>query len=184
MDKPDEAKYFEDSVEEWSSSLDFETTAEIPIPEKLADQVIGQDEAVDVIKKAAQQKRHVLLIGDPGVGKSMLANSMVDFLPKGQLQDVLAYDNQEDPNEPKIRVVPAGKGKDIIRAEKARAAQKKQQKAQGLLIIIFLVLTLAFILAISPQDGGGFSIDPNTILFGIIAAAAVFLVMRIGSQRE
>ena len=28
------------------------------------------------------QKRHVILIGEPGTGKSMLAQSMTDFIPK------------------------------------------------------------------------------------------------------
>ena len=28
--------------------------------------------AVNIIKKAAKQRRHVLLIGEPGTGKSML----------------------------------------------------------------------------------------------------------------
>jgi len=45
---------------------DFENTDEIQIPEKLVDQVIGQDKAVDIIKKAAKQRRNVLLIGEPG----------------------------------------------------------------------------------------------------------------------
>jgi len=40
------------------------------IPEKLIDQVMGQEEAVKIIKKAALQRRHVLLIGNPGTGKS------------------------------------------------------------------------------------------------------------------
>ena len=53
-------------IDAWIESRDFETTADIKIPEKLADQVIGQDAAVEVIKKAAEQKRHVMLIGEPG----------------------------------------------------------------------------------------------------------------------
>jgi Lon-like ATP-dependent protease len=50
--------------------MDFETTSEIPIPSRLVDQVIGQDGPVEIIKKAAIQRRNVLLIGDPGTGKS------------------------------------------------------------------------------------------------------------------
>ena len=70
-------------VEEWIKVERFETTADVKIPPQLVDQVIGQDEAVTVIRKAAEQKRHVILIGEPGTGKSMLARSMTDFLPKG-----------------------------------------------------------------------------------------------------
>ena len=51
-------------------AFDFKSTAELVVSEKIIDQVIGQDEAVAIMKKAAQQRRHVLLIGDPGTGKS------------------------------------------------------------------------------------------------------------------
>jgi len=102
-------------IEDWMKAQQFETTADLKIPPQLVDQVIGQDEAVMVIRKAAEQKRHVILIGDPGTGKSMLARSMVDFLPKGELQDVVAYHNPDDSNEPKVRIVPAGKGKELRR---------------------------------------------------------------------
>src|SRR5512137_1373 len=115
-------------IEEWIQAQKFETTADVKIPPQLVDQVIGQDEAVTVIRKAAEQKRHVILIGEPGTGKSMLARSMTDFLPKGELQDVIAYHNPEDTNEPKIRIVPAAKGKEIVTAQKREAAQRKAQR--------------------------------------------------------
>lgn len=73
-------------------------------------------------------RRHVILIGDPGTGKSMLARSMVEFLPKGELQDVIAYHNPDDTNEPRIRVVPAGKGKEIVDAGKKEAQARRDQK--------------------------------------------------------
>src|SRR5512136_2606398 len=104
-------------IEEWTRTRQFETTADVKIPPQLVDQVIGQDDAVMVIRKAAEQKRHVILIGEPGTGKSMLARSMVEFLPTGEMQDVIAYHNPDDSNEPKIRIVPAGKGRDIVDAE-------------------------------------------------------------------
>ena len=63
----------QDDVEEWVKSLNIKSTKEVSVPGVLFDQVIGQDEAGYVVKRAAQQKRHVLLIGDPGTGKSMLA---------------------------------------------------------------------------------------------------------------
>src|SRR5512137_2884845 len=129
-------------IEEWIQAQKFETTADVKIPPQLVDQVIGQDEAVTVIRKAAEQKRHIILIGDPGTGKSMLARSMVDFLPKGEMQDVIAYNNPEDQNEPKIRIVPAGKGREIVQAQKLEAEQKKAQKSSSwlMLIIMFIVL--------------------------------------------
>lgn len=123
-----EVKRSELSVEEWADKQTFTTTEEIQIPDKMADRVIGQDDAVEVMRKAASQKRHVMLIGEPGTGKSMLANSMVEYLPKEDLQDIVAYHNPEDFNEPRVRVFPAGKGKAVVAEQKAIAAQQKNQK--------------------------------------------------------
>ncbi len=113
-------------LDAWAQTLPYTSTAQVEVPPRLLEQVIGQDDAVEVARKAATQKRHMILIGEPGTGKSMLARAMVDFLPKEPLQDILAYPNTEDSNEPKIRVVPAGKGKEIVAAQKLEAAQKKE----------------------------------------------------------
>ncbi|HJK38779.1 MAG TPA: ATP-binding protein, partial [Methanocorpusculum sp.] len=66
--------YASDSFDpEFFGGIQFNTTADIAIPPSLIDQVIGQEHAVEVIKKAATQRRHVMMIGSPGTGKSMLA---------------------------------------------------------------------------------------------------------------
>ncbi|MFB6137740.1 MAG: ATP-binding protein, partial [Halobacteriaceae archaeon] len=101
--------------------LRLDSTADVSVPDRLVDQVIGQDEARDIIKKAAKQHRHVMMIGSPGTGKSMLAKSMSQLLPNEELQDVLVYHNPDDGNEPKIRTVPAGKGEQIVEAHKEEA---------------------------------------------------------------
>ena len=129
-------------LDEWIEGQTFGSTEEIEIPDQMADRVIGQDRAVDVIRKAASQKRHVMLIGEPGTGKSMLANSMVEFLPKEDLQDVVSYHNPEDFNEPRIRVMPAGKGKQIVDEQKAIAAAQRNQKNNTMLYIILAVVAI------------------------------------------
>ncbi len=171
--KPPEARI--PDIDEWIAARDFQTTADIKIPEKLADQVIGQDAAVEVIKKASEQKRHVMLIGEPGTGKSMLAKSMTEYLSKNELQDVIAYHNAEDPNEPKVRVVPAGKGREIVAAQKKEALAKKQQKASLVttIIVVILMITIAMYLI----EG-----DTSIILVGIIAVAILFFAMRYSAS--
>ena len=91
-------------VEEWAEQLDIVSTEEVPIPEKLVDQVIGQEAASIIVRKAAEQRRHIIMVGEPGTGKSMLARSMTEFLPKEQLEDILVYRNHEDENEPRLEL--------------------------------------------------------------------------------
>ncbi len=83
----------------------FKTTADIRIPDKIIDQIIGQNKAVDIVKKAAAQRRNVLLLGSPGTGKSMLAQGMAELMPAENLRDVLSYPNEFDENNPKINTV-------------------------------------------------------------------------------
>ncbi len=157
-------------VDELVGFREFETTAEIEVPEKLVDQVIGQDDAVEAIKKAAVQKRHVMLIGSPGTGKSMLAKAMAELLPKEELEDILVYPNPEDSNQPKIRTVPAGKGKEIVDAYKQEAMKKAQARN------FFLFMLVIFIV--------GYAAIQGEILWGIIAAAMLFLVARYMLPKE
>src|SRR5213079_1581947 len=60
---------------------DFETTAEIAIPDDPLKRVVGQDEAVKLARIAANQRRHFLLVGPPGTGKSMIAQALSLHLP-------------------------------------------------------------------------------------------------------
>ncbi len=164
-------------IEDWVKSQTFESTADIKIPPQLVDQVIGQEDAVKVIRKAAEQKRHVILIGDPGTGKSMLARSMVDFLPKGELQDVIAYHNPDDPNEPKIRIVPTGKGKEIVHAQKLEAEQKRAQKISWMFMLLFGFIALSALMFMIYHDA-------TLLLIGLIGGMLLFMVFRYTGQRK
>ena len=121
------------------ADLKFKSTADIKIPAKLIGQVIGQDEAVEVIEKAAQQRRHVLLIGEPGTGKSMLGLALAELLPMEKLVDIISFPNPNDENMPLIRTVPAGQGRDLV----ARARLQSMTMFKNQNIIIFILVLLA-----------------------------------------
>ena len=60
----------------------FEDTSQIDIPEDPIEKVIFQERAKRAIRKIAQNKGHILMVGRPGTGKSMLANMFNEVLDK------------------------------------------------------------------------------------------------------
>ena len=154
----------------WVKAEGLASTADVPLPELLIDEVIGQDEAVEVAKKAARQRRHLLLLGDPGTGKSMIAKAMAQILPPAHLDDVLLYANPKDQNMPKVKVAPGGAG----RAE-FLLAQKKAQK-MGL---VFTVLEWGLSLGLIAGSVWGYLAFPGigglTLMVLAIMAAVFFL---------
>lgn len=153
------------SSEETKPMLDYDnikSSQDIEVPPLLIDQVIGHEESIETIKKAAKQRRNVLLIGDPGVGKSMLAKGMAQILPHETLQDILVYPNMEDNNHPLIRTVPAGEGKKIVKATKGSAKGQEEKKTILTMFAIGGVLVIGFMY--------------GRLLEAIIAAALILLI--------
>ncbi len=117
------------------------STKDIKVPDKIVDQVIGQEEAVRIIRKAAHQRRHVLLIGDPGTGKSMMGIGLAELLPQSELKDILALPNPNDENNPQITELPAGKGRDEVKKYSIDARQVMKNNN----FLLFIVAMLTFI---------------------------------------
>ena len=111
-----------------------------------------------------------MMIGSPGTGKSMLAKAMAELLPKEELQDILVYPNSDDNNNPVIRTVAAGRGKQIVAAHKAEA-KKKIQFRNTLLMLLLLGIA-------------GYAIITMQLLMGLIAGAFVFMALRYSTPRE
>jgi len=173
------------SVEEWIKDQKFKTTADIKVPEILLDQVIGQEPAVKIVRKASQQKRHVMLIGDPGTGKSMVARAMTSFLSKEELEDIIAYPNNDDSTNPHIRVVPGGKAKEIIKVQRDEAKKKKEQQSSMIISIALMILFLAGAAAFYPlfMDPPG-EVHLEYLILGAIAAFMIFLIFSRGALTQ
>ncbi len=120
--------------------MNFKTTAEIKIPTRIIDQIVGQDAAVNIVKKVAKQRRHLFLIGQPGVGKSLVGQALAELLPKEKLVDILAFSNPTDENIPLIRTVARGQGRKIV--AKSKLQEMSSLKNQNLIFFILLVLTM------------------------------------------
>ncbi|MFH1785894.1 MAG: ATP-binding protein [Candidatus Micrarchaeota archaeon] len=100
--------------------MNFETTKDIVIPKDPFEKIIGQPEAVDIAKMVPHQRRHLLLVGPPGTGKSMIAQAIASVLTT-PIYEVSVMDNPENPERPIIE----------IRDENQIKKDKKQEKQIG-----------------------------------------------------
>lgn len=119
-------------------ALKYNTTADIKISKRIVDQIIGQEEAINLVKKASKQRRNLLLIGEPGTGKSMIGQAMAELLPNEKLVDVLSFPNPADDNVPLVRTMPKGQGRDFV--TKAKIQSMGSLKNQNIILFVFILI--------------------------------------------
>ena len=145
------------------------STKDVKVPKTIIEQIIGQEKAVEIVRRAAPQRRHVFLIGKPGTGKSMLAQGMSELMPAGDLEDILVFPNPENDNQPLVKEFPAGFGRSIVHQfrEKARAVSAFRKTIISGLMVAVAIITFyyTFILRV-----------PQALFSGIIAAAFLLII--------
>ena len=156
----------------------FDTTADIKVPKNLVNTVIGQEEAVEIAKKAAKQRRNLLLIGQPGTGKSLVGQALADMLPNEKLVDVLSFPNPNDDNLPFVKALSKGDGIKLV--EKAKASAESSTKMQS-----FLFFVLVIFAAVMPwwiREKYGDIMAAASMLSSIVFIAAFALFMNLGKR--
>ncbi|MFX1559955.1 MAG: ATP-binding protein, partial [Promethearchaeota archaeon] len=82
----------------------LETTKQVETSKDPFQMIVGQENAVSLVRSAVKQRRHVLLCGVPGIGKSMLAKAAYSLLDPPKEEIHLVY-NPALPDRPDVIVV-------------------------------------------------------------------------------
>jgi ATP-dependent Lon protease len=160
--------------------MEWTTTKDFKIDPKVINQVIGQESAVEIIKKAAQQRRHVLLIGEPGTGKSLLGLALAELLSKETLVDVISFLNPNDENAPLIRTMKAGKGRELVARARVEGASLFKNQNFLFLVILFILSLIPFWLWRTGQISD--VIFSASIITTAVAFVGVIFAMNLGKR--
>jgi ATP-dependent Lon protease len=82
---------------------DIETTKDILIPKDPLERVIGHENVIEFVKIAAKQRRNLLLVGPPGIGKSLIAQAISFHLGEPN-EEITVVHNPEIPERPFVEV--------------------------------------------------------------------------------
>lgn len=164
------------------TGLELETTKDIEIPLDPFERIVGQDDAIRIARLIPKQRRHLLLVGAPGTGKSMIAQAIASVLPKPKFEISVVH-NPELPERPMIEIK---KEEDIAREQARTIRIGKNMMAHE--VPSFVAERLGFrckrcgiisdyAIAICPQCGADKYLKQNSSyfednVFGVLAVQA------------
>lgn len=145
-----------------------ESTAEVAVPQRLLDRIIGQERGVDAVRLAARQHRFLLLIGEPGTGKSLLGQAVAELLGSVQPVDVLAWENRQESTRPQIQAVTAGEGERT--QSSAVAAHRRSLLFEQFLLWVLITGTIVLSGFYALRAGGSVAAlgVGAAVLFGLV----------------
>ena len=169
----------------------FDDTSQIKLPDDPIDRVIFQDRAKRAIRKIAQNKGHILMVGRPGTGKSMLANMFKEVLEKSMgdylrpKETIVAYPGK-DRNHIRFAYEHPAKMEKIISdintaIETARHCLDDFNLSDQ--IQSTRKVKFALIFATCLGVAGGFYFPPAFIAAGITAIGSIFMFMQENNHR-
>ncbi|HIP15723.1 MAG TPA: ATP-dependent protease LonB [Methanothermococcus okinawensis] len=163
-------------------SIKFKTTEELPEPSsRLIDQIIGQDEALNIVLSAVKNKRHVILLGDPGVGKSMIVKAVGELIEKSPSDDftpytIIAKPNLKNPEKPIVELI-EGSYKEDIEDIKPKMIRQPPGLLTLMLIMVFFTLLTSYLVRGLSQTYLLAVVATTAIVSFALAFVVVFLAM-------
>jgi Lon-like ATP-dependent protease len=182
MDYPARLKEYLGSIED---------TEQVRLPDDPIEKVIFQDQAKKAIRKIAQNRGHMLMVGKPGTGKSMLAGmfkhvldrSMGDYIrPK---ESIVAYPGK-DPNHVRFAYAEPEKLDAYIQEVRTQIDAVKnsidefslEEQTASIRKVKKYLIWAAVLSAI-----GGIFFAPAFILTGLTGIGAIFMFIQENNNR-
>ena len=178
--------------QELEQHLDFfEDTSQITLPLDPIERVIFQDKAKSAIRQIAQSKGHILMVGRPGTGKSMLANMFNEVLTKSlgdyirPKEAIVAYPGK-DKNHIRIAYENPPKADERIKKshesiQKAQSGVKDFSLADQINSVRKVKKGLLCVTGISAA--AGFFFPPAFIATGIAGIGSIFMYMQENNHK-
>jgi Lon-like ATP-dependent protease len=110
------------------------------------------DESKASAKTLISPGPYLLLLGDPGTGKSLIGRALAEKLTQVykengiQLSDTLCWKNSFLPSQPKISIHKAGEGKRILQKEQVKELKRKFVTRVGLKSLQILMIAMGLFL--------------------------------------